>query len=447
MRIVIIGAGNAGRQLARRLCDEKHSVVMIDADARRLAEAESGLDILSICGEGTHPSVLQEARVDRADLVIAVTDSDEVNILSCLLAHAGGAEAKIARVTDPAFVTDSERYDLQRLGIDLIINQKQECAREICNMLMMPGAHEVFDLFEGRVMVAGCNVTAISPLLSRTPAECNRLDLMQEVRAIAIRRGDDLVVPRGDTVFEQNDLIYVVGTRQQITDFFTWVCPDIKPFERVVIAGGGDLGLMLAKQIEHEFDSVLLEWKEERALRCSSTLERTLVLQADAMSEAAMEEAGIHARTAYIALTGDDENNIMNCLMAQKMGAAYTITQIARTDFVPVVEQLYLVNRVVSPYISTTHAILHWLRSKRVRAASLLHNLPGELLDMVVAPGHAIDGMCIKDISLPTRSVIATVLRGQAVHTATGDLQLLNGDRVLVFTHADEISEIRTIFQ
>ena len=208
-------------------------------------------------------------------------------------------------------------------------------------------------------MVAGCNVTAISPLLSRTPAECNRLDLMQEVRAIAIRRGDDLVVPRGDTVFEQNDLIYVVATRQQITDFFTWVCPDIKPFERVVIAGGGDLGLMLAKQIEQEFDSVLLEWKEERALHCSSTLNRTLVLQADAMSEAAMEEAGIHTRTAYIALTGDDENNIMNCLMAQKMGAAYTITQIARTDFVPVVEQLYLVNRVVSPYISTTHAILH----------------------------------------------------------------------------------------
>ena len=133
--------------------------------------------------------------------------------------------------------------------------------------------------------------------------------------------------PAGDNVFEQNDLIYVVGTRAQITDFFTWVCPDIKPFERVVIAGGGDLGLMLAQQIEHEFDSVLLEWKEKRALRCSAELERTLVLQADALSESAMEEAGIHTRTAYIALT-DDENNIMNCLPAQKMGAAYTITQI-----------------------------------------------------------------------------------------------------------------------
>ena len=185
---------------------------------------------------------------------------------------------------------------------------------------------------------------------------------------------------------------------------------------------------------------------ERERVHCSSTLNRTLVLQADAMSEAAMEEAGIHTRTAYIALTGDDENNIMNCLMAQKMGAAYTITQIARTDFVPVVEQLYLVNRVVSPYISTTHAILHWLRSKRVRAASLLHNLPGELLTWWLLQGMPLM-VCALRIFHSTRSVIATVLRGQAVHTATGDLQLLNGDRVLVFTHADEISEIRTIFQ
>ena len=221
MRIVIIGAGNAGRQLALRLCEEKHSVVMVDADAKRLAEAESGLDILSICGEGTHPEVLQNAQVEKADLFISVTDSDEVNILSCLMAHAAGAKGKIARVVEPAFLAETEIYDFQRMGIDLVINQKQECAREVFNMLLMPGAHEVFDLFDGKVIVAGCRVTAISPLLDRTPAECNRLDLMQEVRAIAIRRGDELVVPRGNTIFEQEDLVYIVGTREQVSDFFT----------------------------------------------------------------------------------------------------------------------------------------------------------------------------------------------------------------------------------
>ena len=204
---------------------------------------------------------------------------------------------------------------------------------------------------------------------------------------------------------------------------------------------------MVAKAAENEIDCVLLENDKDRANHCSKELDKTLVLQADSLTEDAMKESGINDQTALIALTGDDENNIMNCLLAQKMGVAFTATQIARIDFIPVVEQLYLVNRIVSPYISTTNTILHWLRSKKVRAAALLHNLPGELLDMVVAPGHENDGMYIKDISLPERSVIATVLRENEVFTATGDLQLLSGDRVLVFTHAEEVNQIRTIFQ
>ena len=447
MRVVIVGAGNAGQKLASRLCEEKHSVVMIDSNQQNLIDAEKNLDILSICGEGTHPKILQQAEVDKADLFVSLTDSDQVNILSCLMANDVGVKGKVARVTDPGFLADTDQYDLYRMGIDLIINQKQECANEVFNMLMMPGAHEVFDLFDGKVMVAGYQINAVSPLLDRTPAECNVLDLMQEVRAIAIRRIDELVIPRGDTIFQKDDLVYIVGTRKQIFDFFTWVCPDIKPFKRLVIAGGGDLGLMVAKEAEQEIDCGLLEKNNDRASICSASLEKTLVLKADSLTENAMEESGINENTAFIALTGDDENNIMNCFLAQKMGAAFTATQIARIDFIPVVEQLYLVNRIVSPYISTTNTILHWLRSKRVRAAALLHNLPGELLDMIVSPGHNINGMNIKDISLPNKSVIATVLRNNEVLTATGDLKLFSGDRVLVFTHADEVNQIKTIFQ
>ncbi|MFL2859300.1 MAG: Trk system potassium transporter TrkA [Pontiellaceae bacterium] len=447
MRILIVGAGNAGRKLASRLCEEKHNVVMVDNNPNSLAEAEKGLDILSICGEGTHPKVLQEAEVEKADLFVALTDSDQVNILSCLIANAAGVKGKVARVIDPGFLEETDQFDLHRMGIDLIINQKQECANEVLHMLMMPGAHEVFDLFNGQVMVAGYQINAVSPLLDRTPAECNVLDLMQEIRAIAIRRGDKLVVPRGNTKFEQNDLVYIVGTRQQVFNFFTWISPDIKPFKRLVIAGGGDLGLMVAQAAEKEIDCVLLESDKERAAYCSGKLNKTLVLHTDSLTEDAMKESGINDQSALIALTGDDENNIMNCLLAQKMGAAFTATQIARIDFIPVVEQLYLVNRIVSPYISTTNTILHWLRSKKVRAAALLHNLPGELLDMVVAPGHKNDGLYIKDISLPKRSVIATVLRENEVLTANGDLKLSSGDRVLVFTHAEEVNEIRTIFQ
>ncbi len=446
MRIVIIGAGNAGRQLARRLCEEKHSVVMIDADPRALALAESSLDVLTVCGQGTNPIVLEEAQVDKADLFIAVTDNDEVNILACLLANAAGVGGKIARVTNPGFLNGSSHYDLRKMGIDLVINQKLECAREVYNMLQIPGALEAFDLFAGKVMVAGFSVTSASPLLDRTPAECDRLDLIQRVRVIAIRRDRQLVIPHGNTLFKKRDLVYLVGQRDDIVTFFSWVCPDILPFEKVIIAGGGDLGLMLAKFIENDFDCVLIEQDEARARSCSAELNKTLVLRADALTESALEESGLHDRTAFVAVTGDDEGNIMNCLMAQKQGASFTATQITRTDFIPVVEQLYLVNRVVSPYVSTTNAIMHWLRSKKVQAASLLHNLPGELLDIVIAEESKLAGKPIRSIRIPDKAIIATVLRQGEVVTATGDLQLVAGDRVLVFCHPDAVKKIHSLF-
>ncbi len=143
---------------------------------------------------------------------------------------------------NPKYINGSKNYDLQKMGIDLVINQKQECAREVFNMLQMPGALEAFDLFAGKVMVAGFSLNAVSPLLNRTPAECDRLDLIQSVRVIAICRDGALVVPHGNTVFMQNDLVYLVGQRSDISAFFDWVCPDVKPFEKVIIAGGGDLG-------------------------------------------------------------------------------------------------------------------------------------------------------------------------------------------------------------
>jgi trk system potassium uptake protein TrkA len=446
MRVLILGAGNAGQQLAMRLCEEKHSVVMVDADPQVLAEAEAGLDILTICGPGSSPRVLDEAQVEKCQLVIAVTDSDEVNILACLYAHAAGVKRKVARVSSPEYIHNDDTYDLTAMGIDLVINQKQECAREIFNMLQMPCALEAFHLFEGKVMVAGFVVSAASPVFERTPAECDRLDLIQSVRVIAIRRKNELVVPHGDTVFEKDDLVYLVGRPEDVATFFEWVCPDIKPFDRVIIAGGGDLGLMLAKQLEMKTDCVVLEKDDERSRRCSAELNRALILRADALSESTLDEAGLVENTAFVALTGDDENNIMNCLMAQKKGAAFTITQIARTDYVPVIEQLYLVNRVVSPYISMTHAILHYLRSKKIQAASLLHNLPGELLDVIISSDSKLAGKKIRDMKLPRAAIIAVVLRGDEVMTANGELTLVTGDRVLIFTHPNAIRKIQSIF-
>jgi len=429
-----------------RLCEEKHSVVMVDTDPQALIQAEAKLDILTICGPGSSPRVLNEAEVEKCHLCIAVTDCDEVNILACLYAHAAGVERNIARVASPEYIHSNNVYDLTAMGINLVINQKKECAHEIFQSLNMPGAVEAFDLFSGKVIVAGFRINTNTPLIGSTPATCDKPDLIHKIRMIAIHRDGELIIPYGDTIFKAGDLVYILGERNTVSQFSEWVCPEFKPMKKVIIAGGGDLGLMLAKLIEDSVECVLLEQDDERALYCSSQLHKTLILRADALAESTLTETGITDRTAFVALTGDDEDNIMNCLMARKQGVKFTAAQIARTDYVPVIENLSLVNRVVSPYISTTHAILHYLRSQKIKAAALLHNLPGELLDIIVEEKSRLCGKKIRNIKMPRTAIIATVLRNNEVFSATGDLELASGDRLVIFTHHDAVKKIQSVF-
>ncbi len=419
---------------------------MVDTDPDALNEAESQLDILTVCGAGSCPHVLEEAGLEKCDLCIAVTDRDEVNILTCIYAHTAGVPRCIARVKSPDYMHNNDTYDLAKMGIDLVINQKKECAHEIFQSLNMPGAVESFDLFKGKVTVAGFRVNENTPLINTTPATCDKPELIQNIRMIAIHRDGKLIIPYGNTQFQADDLVYILGPRETVALFSEWVCPQFKPIKKVIIAGGGDLGLMLAKRIEKSIECVLLEQDEARALYCSSELHKTLILRADALAESTLADTGITNRTAFVALTGNDENNIMNCLMARKQGAGFTSAQITRTDYIPIIKNLNLVDNLVSPYISTTHAILHYLRSQKIKAAALLHTLPGELLDIIIKDKSKLCGKMIKNIKMPRTAIIATVLREQEVVSATGDLKLIPGDRLVIFAHHDAVKKIQSVF-
>ncbi len=447
MTIVIIGAGHAGRELATRLCSERHNVVMVDVSMEALEQCETSLDVLTVCGSGSDPDVLESAGVDRADLVVAVTDRDEINILACLLAHSAGVPRKIARVGKIRYDRYPEKYNLTKMGIDLVINQKQACAKEICNALLLPAAIESFELFEGHALVAGLPVGGESPIVGYTPATLPDQNLLSKLRIIAVRRRAKLIIPRGDTLFEADDILYLVGTRQHVLSFSLWINPRQTPFEKIIVAGGGDIGLATAMTLEKAgIEVVLLEQDDARALYCSSELSDSLVLRADALSGSALDETGIVPRTAFVAVTGDDENNVMNCLMARKRGADFVITQIARTEYIPVMETLGLVDRIVSPYESITSGILHYLRSRNVRAAALLHDLPGELLDVELAGTSRYVGHMVSEIRFPQGAIIAVVRRNNDVIPATGNLKLAIGDRLLVFAVSEVIKKIQAMF-
>lgn len=448
MRILIIGAGNAGRHLAAKLSEERHDIVMVDNNDNALQEIAALYDIQTVHGEGCSPRVLEEAGLGKADLVVAVTDRDEVNILACAYAQAAGVPHKVARVSNPDFIHSDSRFDLRRMGIDLVISQKEECAQEIFTVLRMPGTLEAVDMLEERVLAVGIKVHMDSPLVLQNLKTFSHPDMLQKVRLIALLRGDELLVPRGDTQLMIGDDIYFVGEPEAVHDFLEWACPEHERFEKVIVAGGGDLGLQLALLLEKSgMPVVLIEHNAERAEECSKRLNKVLVMRGDALEQETLENAGVVHGSAFVAVTGSDENNIMICLLAEKAGSTFTLAQVTRPEYVPIISSLSLLDRAVSAHMSMINAILHFVRGKNVKAAALLHRLPGELLDVVVPAGSSWCTKPIKNQRIPNGLMIATVLRHDRIIAATGELVLQAGDRLVIFALPEAVAKVEALFK
>ena len=448
MRVLIIGSGNAGQTLAEKLCSEKHDVVVVDKRAESLAQVQSHLDVLTIEGEGSSPRILEEAGIAKTDMVVAVTDRDEVNILACVLAHSVGVPHKVARVSNMDYIHPPERFKLQSLGIDMIVSQKEECAHELYNILRMPGTLEAVDLLENRVMASGLRVHMDSPLLRAPLKNFPQPELLQSIRFIALVRGSEIIMPRGDTNFLIGDDVYFVGRPEHVNNFIEWAWPEHSSFKKVLIAGGGDLGLHLAELLEGTpMQVVLVEQNEARANYCSGVLNRTLVLKWNPLDQETLKNAGIIEETAFVAVTDSDENNIIGCLLAADMKARFTLAQVTKPEYVPIIESLSLLDRAVSPPLSMINAILHFVRGKHVKAAALFHKLPGELLDVVIPPKGKWAGKAIKDARIPDGVTVASVLRNEQVLVATGELVLEEGDRLIVFSPPNAVAKLESLFR
>jgi len=448
MRIIIVGAGNAGKNLAARLSLEQHDIVVIDRDTTRLESVQSQLDIQTVEGDGTNPLILQEAGINKADMLVAVSNRDEVNILACAFANLAGVPMKVARVSSrKPYITGTE-YDLKRLGIDLVVSQKESCAEEIFKILRMPGTIEAVDMLDKRALVVGIRAHMDSPIILQPLKEFPKPELIEQVRFIAIMRGEDVMIPTGDTQFIIGDEIYIVGTPDNIIALLEWASPDHTQFYKIVIAGGGDLGLELARRLDNvNANVVVIERDIQRAELCAEQLNRSTVLHGDALSQQTLSSADLVKGTAFVATTGDDETNIMICLLGEKNGATFTVAQVAKPDYVPIISSLSLLDRAVSSHISMINSILHYVRGKHIKAGAILHKLPGELLEVVMSDDSKWNNIPIHAISLPKGCLIATVLRGDELLTATGNLVLLAGDRLVLFALPKALTKIESLFK
>lgn len=435
MRILLLGAGTSGRMLARRLCAEQHDVVLVDLDAKALEQVEAQMDLLTLCGNAADPRVLEEAGIARADLVVALTDHESVNILACSLAHIAGVPRKVARVSNNAYTRKEGSFDLRQLGIDLVINQQHECAKDLYNVLRIPGAQEAVDLLDRRVLCVGAQIPSDCPLLVTDLKDSPHHDLLSTIRFVAYTRGGKLRVPRGETRFEIGDMVYLVGEPNHVRAFTRFLLPGETGYTRIVVAGGGELGLQLARRLNENttLDVTLLEADAERAERCSDLLGKTLIIHGSSLDQELMRELGINDQTAYVAVTGDDENNIMSCLVAEKMGAHFTISRVDQSDYLSIIDSLSLVDRVVSPHTSLINSVYHYVRGGTVKGDRMLQKIPGEVVEAELGGDHKWVGETVMDIKLPRGCLLSMVLRGDQLHVATGDLVLEAGDQVLLY--------------
>ena len=448
MRVVIIGAGVAGHRLASRLCAEKHDVVVVDHRARPLEEIASELDVQTVLGNGISPRTLEEAGVARAGLVATVTNRDEVNILAAVFARAAGARHTAVRVSNDELTAKQHVEHLSALGIDLIVNEHEECAREVLSVLNLGGAKEIVRMAGGRIQAVGTDVPPGSPLLAGPLKDFPRPDILRAVRLIAVMRKEKLLMPHGDTRFEVKDTIYCVGRPADVREFLNVVQPYQIAAHRVVIAGGGDVGWRLARQLERtDRQVIVIEENDERAHECSASLTKSLVVSGNALDRAVLDEIGITRDTAIVASTGNDENNIIACLLARKLGATFGVALISKPEYVSIINEAGLLDRAVSPYLATMNAILRFVRGTSIRAITLLQNVPGELLEVHVSGGSRWVGKMLKDMRLPRRAVVAAVVRGEVASIGTGDTELHEGDRLIVFAPLGVASKLESVFR
>jgi trk system potassium uptake protein TrkA len=429
--ILIIGGGEIGATLAERLSAEGKDVVLVESDAERVRELQAVADVQVIHGSGSNPGVLREAGLDDADMIIAVTSSDEVNIVSCLVAsRATVIPTKIARVRDPDLalaVPDIFGDD----PLDLNINPEEEAAHNILRTLRVPGAVEVIEFAGGMVQVvafsldrpSGAVGVVLRDLKPKLGIDCNIL---------AISRDDEFIVPDGNSELHLGDLLYAAGSPDALGALADLLEKERRQTRRIVISGGGNITYYLALLLEAEdLAPKILEPDPERCKFLVERLKRSVVLQGSGTDRDLLREENIENADAFLALTRDEEENILSSLLAKRSGAAQVMALMNKRSYAPLASAIGI-DSVVSPKRAAVSAILHFIRKGKVVSVTAVGDQAAEALEIVVLETSELAGKPLRDADLRD-AVVGAIVRGDRVIIPAGDDVIEVGDHVVIF--------------
>lgn len=451
MKIIILGANQVGSTLAETLANEANDITVVDSDAEKLRELKDHIDIGTIAGQASHPDVLDRAGGEDADMIIAVTESDEINMVACRVAYSlFKTPKKICRIRSSSYLVSDELFGKDGVAVDVVISPEKIVSDYIARLIDLPGSLQVLDFADGAVQLVAVKAFYGGPLVGQEIRLLRQHMPSVDARVAAIFRKDRPIIPEGSTVIEADDEVFFVAAQKNIKACMGELRRLDKPYKRLIIAGGGNIGMRLAESLEDRYQIKIIEKDPRRCVDLSQNLDSAIVLNGEASQQDLLIEESIEETDVFLALTNSDEANIMSSLLAKRLGAKKVMTLINNPAYVDLV-QGGKIDVAISPQQATIGSLLTHVRRGDVVNVHSLRRGAAEAMEAIAHGDQSssrVVGKAIEDIDLPEGTTIGAIVRNNEVLIAHDNTVVQSDDHVILFlVDRKRIPEVERLFQ
>lgn len=445
MRIIIAGAGEVGTHLAKMLSNENHEIIIIDPEESRLKPIDATLDVLTYQGSSTSVKTLQDSMKKKTDLFIAVTHSEDTNITSAILAKRFGALKTIARIDNIDYL-ESETYEFfKSLGIDSLIYPELIAAREVLGLLHETGTTDFMEFSGGKLSMFVQKLDEKAPILNKSLEEISITSSTDKYRAVAIKRNDQTIIPRGKEHFQIGDLVFVISTREGIDEMMASSGKESFEAKRIMILGGSRIGKHVANYLQKECEIKLIDSSIEKCEQLAELLDNTLIINGDGRNVDLLEREGITQMDAFVAVTGNSEANILSCLLAKQMGVKKTIAEVENMEYINLAENTGI-DTIINKKISAASRIFRHTTNPNVTHVKYMTGTDAEVMEFNVPADAKITKGTLRGINFPKDAIVGGGTRDGVPFIATGDTMIKANDKVVVFTLPSAYDKLSKFF-
>lgn len=448
MKIVIAGAGEVGSHLAKMLSNEYNDLTIIDSNESRLNKLAEFVDIVTVEGSPTSIRTLEKAGVPEADLFIAVSPAQEqdVNLISAMLAKKMGSKKVTARINNDEYLDHENKLLFTELGIDLLFYPEKIAAYEIIDLLRQTGTTEFMEFARGKLQMVVFRLEDGAPLISKSIYDLSAPDGDILFKAVAIARNGTTIIPNSEVKFQENDLVFVISTKEGVTEAMSFSGKNEIDIKRLMIVGGGRIGEMLARKLERDVEHIkIIEQRKERCEHLSEILNKSLIINGDGRNSDLLLEEDVKNMDAFVAVTSSSETNILSCVAAKKVGVGKTIAEVENIEYIKLAEGMG-VDAVINKKLITAGRIFRFTLSNKVRSIKCLNGSDAEILEFIVNPNSLITTGPVKDLDFPKEAIIGGIIRGNESFIAKGDTNIKPYDRVVVFALPTALAKVNKFF-